>query len=354
MGPQRLASLIEGFGSPELAWQAPGCQLAQRCQWSERFLEDVEAYRRQWEPDPLSKALQLWKQGRGVLVPGDRRWPPAFNQVNPPSAVVHWSGRGSLWRHLSDRRAIAVVGTRRPSRHGLSVSRQIGAVLAKGGWPVVSGLAEGIDGAVHQACLDHQGVPIGVLGTPLERIYPRHHALLQASVGHHGLLVSELPPGAAVSKGSFARRNRLQVALASALILVECPLGSGALHSAELAWNEGLPLWVVPADTGRASAEGSNGLLARGATPLIRPEELLTALGQGPLRRLSPPERKGNMPGAENNITPQLLSAIGRGASLEEIGAALDRPPHKLLAHLLELEASGRLKVEPGLFWRPI
>jgi len=355
VGPQRLSALLEGFGSLEMAWQAPGPLLAHRCHWSEGFLTAVEAYRRRWGPDPLVLAAQLWKRGRGVLVPGDLRWPPAIHRAQPPPAALHWSGRGSLWRHLSERRAIAVVGTRRPSRHGLSVSRQIGAVLARGGWPVVSGLAAGIDGAAHEGCLEHQGVPIGVLGTPLERVYPRHHAPLQASVGQHGLLLTELPPGTPVSKGSFARRNRLQVALASAIVLVECPLGSGALHSAELAWNEGLPLWVVPADTGRASAEGSNGLLARGATPLTRPEDLLTVLGPGPLRPLSPLESELNRPGVASTaaFTPHLLSALGRGASLEELCVAMERPPHELLPLLLELEASGTLMVEPGLFWRP-
>jgi DNA processing protein len=250
---------------------------------------------------------------------------------------------------------VAVVGTRRPSRHGLSVSRQLGAVLAQGGWPVVSGLAAGIDGAVHEGCLQAKGVPVGVLGTPLERVYPRHHGSLQAAVGRQGLLLSELPPGAMVSKGSFALRNRLQVALACAVILVECPQGSGALHSAEMAWKEGLPLWVVPSDTGRVSAEGSNGLLARGAAPLTRPEELLSLLGQGPLG--PPPPAQGEMvvQGLESRSTTgadPLLAAVGHGASMEDLCTALNVSPQRLLPRLLDLEASGLLVAEPGLVWR--
>ncbi len=235
------------------------------------------------------------------------------------------------------------------------MARQIGAVLAMGGWPVVSGLAAGIDGAAHQGCLQHQGIPIGVLGTPLERVYPRHHAPLQAAVGEKGLLLTELPPGASVCKGSFALRNRLQVAVACAIVLVECPLGSGALHSAELAWQEGLPLWVVPADTGRASAEGSNGFLSRGATPLTRPEDLLLFLGPGPLRRQPPAE--GGLTKAETPpiapIIQRLLAALGSGASLEDLCAAMERPSEAVLPLLLELEAAGTLTAEPGLFWRP-
>lgn len=356
VGPHRIETLLQGFGSLELAWSASAPTLAERCHWSDRLLAGIEAYRLQWGQDPLHEAALRWRHGRGVVLPGDRRWPAGMRRATPPPAALYWSGRGSLWRLLSERRAVAVVGTRRPSRHGLSVSRDIGAVLAHGGWPVVSGLAAGIDGAAHQGCLMEQGVPIGVLGTPLQRVYPRHHAVLQASVEQRGLLLTELPPGAPVCKASFALRNRLQVALACAVILVECPMGSGALQSAELAWNEGLPLWVVPADTGRTSAEGSNGLLARGATPLTRAEDLLKLLGPGPLRPPIPAEIPSSGPQVDvgsGSLAGRLVSVAGRrGASLEELCSALKLTSQELLPLLLELEASGVLMVEPGLFWR--
>jgi DNA processing protein len=125
------------------------------------------------------------------------------------------------------------------------MARALGLALAQAGWPVVSGLAEGIDGAVHGGCLAGDGAPVGVLGTPLERVYPQHHGHLQRAVGLRGLLLSEQPPGAQVHRGNFAGRNRLLVALAAAVVVVECPPDSGALHSAAYAWEQGLPLWVV-------------------------------------------------------------------------------------------------------------
>ncbi|MFN7679052.1 MAG: DNA-processing protein DprA, partial [Cyanobacteriota bacterium] len=328
VGPQRIHALIRGFGSLESAWQASVPQLALVCQWPERLLAAVEAHRLLWGANPLPRASQQWNGGRRVLVPGDRRWPLAIQRSQPPPAALYWAGRGSLWCPLSQRHAVAVVGTRRPSRHGLSVARQIGAVLAQGGWPVVSGLAAGIDGAVHGACLEAGGVPVGVLGTPLERAYPRHHAGLQAEVGDRGLLISELAPQTPVTKGSFARRNRLQVALARAVILVECPLGSGALHSAELAWREGLPLWVVPADTGRPSAEGSNGLLAKGAAPLTNPADLLTLLGRGPMGAgAARPRGFGGQPSPDPRAPcERILAALGQGTSMEELCAAMATP----------------------------
>ena len=101
------------------------------------------------------------------------------------------------------------------------MARAIGRALAEAGWPVVSGLAEGIDAEAHQGCLEAGGRPVGVLGTPLSRVYPRHHHQLQAAVGEQGLLVSELAQGTPGRPGHFALRNRLQVGLAKALVLVE-------------------------------------------------------------------------------------------------------------------------------------
>jgi DNA processing protein len=248
---------------------------------------------------------------------------------------------------------VAVVGTRRPSLHGLSMARALGSALAAAGWPVLSGLAEGIDGAAHEGCLAAGGSPVAVLGTPLQRVYPRHHAALQAEVGRKGLLVSELAEGGAVRGGSFAARNRLLVALAAAVVVVECPAPSGALHSAELAWQMERPLWVVPADAARFSALGSNGLLARGATPLLHPDDLIGQLGAGPLAGAS--DRPTGVAGG-SRLGPEaeaLLGAVGGGASLEQLSLCLARSPAELMPRLLELELAGLLQAEAGLCWRP-
>jgi DNA processing protein len=227
------------------------------------------------------------------------------------------------------------------------MAQALGAALAEAGWPVVSGLAEGIDAAAHRGCLERGGRPVGVLGTPLQRVYPRHHTALQAAVAREGLLISEQAPGAAVCRGHFAARNRLQVALAQAVVVVECPHDSGALHSAALAWEQGLPLWVVPADAGKPSAAGSNRLLLQGASPLLDPSDLITQLGLGPLVREV---------GTSSSLPPSdraLLKALGQGSSLEQLCRSLGRPAAELSCRLLELELAGRIRAEPGLCWRP-
>ncbi|MEB3321541.1 MAG: DNA-processing protein DprA [Synechococcaceae cyanobacterium] len=350
VGWVRLQALGMACGGLEAAWRSPPEQLAAVPGWTPRLVARVEGFRGRWGPEPLEAFALRVRSGRGVLLPGDARWPEAMHRLQPPPLALHWQGQGRLWSPLARRRAVAVVGTRRPSLHGLTMARRLGAALAAAGWPVVSGLAEGIDGAAHEGCLERGGVPVGVLGTPLERVYPRHHAQLQRRVGRHGLLLSEHPRGAPVTAGHFARRNRLQVGLAAAVVVVECPPASGALHSAELAWKQELPLWVVPADAGRASAAGSNRLLARGATPLLHPADLLDQIGAGPLQ--VPACQAPRAPDSGSDPA-RLLAAVGGGATLEQISRSMGRPPHEVATRLLELELAGRLRSEAGLLWRP-
>ncbi|MEB3171600.1 MAG: DNA-processing protein DprA [Synechococcaceae cyanobacterium] len=357
VGPVRLRALEGHFGSLAAAWGAPPEAWAAVPGWGDSLCSAAAAFRGRRGDDPLPALAALWRGGRGVLVPGDGRWPQAVAGLSRPPLALWWQGHGALWPWLARRAAVAVVGTRRPSSHGLAMAHRLGQALAGAGWPVVSGLAEGIDAEVHRGALARGGAPVGVLGTPLERVYPRHHASLQGQVGRCGLLVSEQAPGAAIQRGHFASRNRLLVALARAVVVVECPRVSGALHSADLAWSEGLPLWVVPADAARISAAGSNRLLARGATPLLDPADLLATLGPGPLEerlREAPPRGAAAPPFPLDVAHATLLSAVGGGASLEQLVQALEIPAAQLAPQLLQLELAGLVRAEPGLCWRPV
>lgn len=354
IGVVRLQQLERLAGGLAAAWSASPEVLARRTGWPASLLAAIETYRQRWGPDPLPQLARQRRGGRGVLLPGDRPWPAALQALERPPLWLHWRGRGSLWPLLARRQAVAVVGTRHPSEHGLLMAHRIGAHLAAQGWPVVSGLAEGIDAAAHRGCLSRGGTPVAVLGTPLQRVYPRHHGPLQAEVGKRGLLISEWPAEAPVRPGHFASRNRLLVALAAAVVVVECPPQSGALHSAELAWQQGLPLWAVPGDAARVAALGSNRLLARGATPLLEAGDLTDQLGPGPLARRRPQPQAERTEALEpGGAATRVLAALGEGAGLEELGQALALEAPELSSALLQLELAGLVRPEPGLRWRP-
>jgi DNA processing protein len=372
IGWQRLQCLLTTFDSLQDAWGASNhdleTTLARPTRMGQRRFEQLLHYRERVGSEPLcepasAEQRRRWR-GQGLLLSGDAAVPDSLAELDRPPVALYWRGRGSLWPCLRKRQAVAVVGTRRPSRHGEAMARAIGRALAEAGWPVVSGLAEGIDAAAHRGCLEAGGRPVAILGTPLERVYPRHHHDLQAQVARQGLLVSELPSGAPVRAGHFAERNRLQVALSCAVVLVECPSGSGALHSAQLAWQEETPLWVVPGDASRVSAAGSNRWLGQGATPLLEPADLIEQLGPGPLLRQ--PMRPAPPTGSAAAFRPRataaepllqreaaLLAALGSGACLDDLCRRLCLEPGRISERLLQLEVAGVVRSEPGLWWRP-
>ena len=360
IGWQRLERLDGMFGSLELAWQATDNDLLDalrgRSRLSASDFEAIRRYRTDLGPVPISQPpdqaqRRHWAKP-GCLVPGDPAFPPKLLELERPPLRLFWRGKGSLWSALRKSQAVAVVGTRRPSRHGSTMARIIGRALAEAGWPVVSGLAEGIDAAAHQGCLEAGGQPVGVLGTPLNRVYPRHHTTLQAAVAERGLLVSELAEGTPGRAGHFALRNRLQVGLAQAVVLVECPLASGALHSIKLAKERNLPIWVVPSDAARVSAAGSNRWLGEGANVLLTPADLINSLGSGPMR----PNQQTQAPPTPAPLKQReagLLTALGSGASLDQLCDRLQLDAGVLSERLLRLELAGILRGEPGLWWRP-
>ena len=168
------------------------------------------------------------------------------------------------------------------------------------------------------------------------------------------MLISELAAGTPVRPGHFAQRNRLQVALAHAVVLVECPHHSGALHSAQRAWDQGMPLWVVPGDAARVSAAGSNRWLGKGVSALLEPRDLIESLGPGPMQTASAAEAGSASPrGPLHTREAALLAALGAGASLDQLCERLRQSPGNLSERLLRLELAGLVCGEPGLWWRP-
>ncbi|HJL68783.1 MAG TPA: DNA-processing protein DprA [Prochlorococcaceae cyanobacterium Gl_MAG_24] len=337
--------------SLEELWTWPEQRLQKALPWPAHLFKALELYRSKWGASPQ---IDLPEE---ALLPMDLLWPGGFLALKRPPLALFWQGRQELLSCLGARKAVAIVGTRRASNHGLRMAKALGSALAQAGWPVVSGLAEGIDAAAHRGCLEACGAPVAVLGTPLQRVYPQQHDELQACVATDGLLITEQPKHASVTRGSFVARNRLLAAFVKAVVVVECPEGSGALITARRAVEQHCSLLVVPGDARRWSALGSNALLLDQASPLLSPEALIDQLGVGPLEIPSPmvacdlsDSRSSSRTGQHGDTA--LLQAIGDGAFLEDLITCLDVSSTRLIEQLLQLELQGVLVAEPGLRWR--
>jgi DNA processing protein len=207
--------------------------------------------------DAAGVVARLRTKGIAVLTIDDEGYPARLRTVEEPPHVLFVSGATAS---LDPSHAIAIVGTRRPTEPGRRVAARIADALARTGAVVVSGLAVGIDGSAHAAVVAAGQPTVAVLGSGHERLFPRAHVrLATAIVETGGAVVSELPPDANPSKGTFPRRNRLISGLADATVVVEAAAGSGALITARWALEQGRDCFLVP---GSIDAPTSAGCLA--------------------------------------------------------------------------------------------
>jgi len=199
------------------------------------------------------------RSGLRVVARGDAEYPARLVQIEipPPALFV----RGSL-ASLTARHVVAVVGTRRPSPAGRRIASRIATALARAGATVVSGLAVGIDGAAHAACVTDQVPTVAFIGGGHARLFPRaHDRLADAIVEGGGAVVSEYAPNVAPTKGTFPQRNRLISGSADAVVVVEAGARSGALVTASWALEQGRECFVVPGSIDAPTSAGCNGFL---------------------------------------------------------------------------------------------
>ena len=213
-----------------------------------------------------------------------------FNQIRPQEAeftevldaialkpkILYFYGK------LPEKRpkTVAIVGSRHSTRYGEEVAYKMAFELAKRGVVIVSGLAFGIDSIAARAALDAGGTTIAVLGTPIDKIYPKPHLpLAKEIVEKGGAILSEHAPGTTIfPKTSFLERNRLISGLADIVVIVEAAKRSGSLNTAAHALNQGKEVFAVPGNITSPYSEGCNALIAAGATPYTSPDDLLRLL----------------------------------------------------------------------------
>jgi DNA processing protein len=199
-------------------------------------------------------------------------YPQSLLALKDPPLVLFGEGR----RELLSARGVAIVGSRNATRTGLGHAHGFGKAFAKAHWVVVSGLAEGIDGAAHTGALEATGATIAVLGCGPDEVYPPHHAgLKQQIVAQGGLVLSEYPPGTAPQAGFFPRRNRIIAGLADGLLVVEAAMRSGSLITARVASELGRTVGAIPGSIHSSQSKGCHDMIKKGAMLIETAQELL-------------------------------------------------------------------------------
>ena len=336
VGPRTVQELIRTAGSAEAACadlsllrERVGAAAAEGAR-SAALVGDVRR--------ALERAERL---GMTTLLHTDDAYPAALGHLVDPPPVIFLRGDAELLGIPG----VAVVGARRATPRARSVASRLGAVVARRGVPVVSGLALGVDGAAHEGALGAGGPTVAVLGCGADRAYPAVHAALFRRILDTGLVVSEFLPGTPALPYHFPRRNRILAALARALVVVEAGERSGALITVDHALDLGLEVWAVPGPIEDEACAGSNALLADGARPLVSVRGFADAvLG---------PAGEGSPVAAPSGPEAGVWAALEDGAhSADELARATGLPARRLLAMLAAMELDGCVRRLPGMRFR--
>lgn len=352
VGPVSFRHLLARFGSavkaleavPELARRGGGRAI--RLAAASTAAAEIEATR---------------AAGGEVLFLGVPPYPTLLSHIEDAPPVLAVMGHIVL----ADRPSVAVVGARNASLAGQNIAQRLGRELAEAGLVVVSGLARGIDTAVHKGALggaqagalQAEGAPggtVGVIAGGLNVFYPPENERLQQHIAEQGLLVTEQPWGAVPQASHFPRRNRIISGLSLGLVVVEATEKSGSLISARLAGEQGRLVMAMPGSPLEPRAHGANGLIRDGATLVQSVADVLEALEPLMRRGVAAPAPPYTPPphtppplaqqDADDSARRAVLTLLGPvPVCIDEVIRATGLPAAIVAIVLLEMELAGRV-----------
>ena len=288
---------------------------------------------------------------------GDAHYPAELLQLPDPPLMLYVAGQTE--RALGN--AVAIVGSRNPTPQGAQTAEQFGEALSAAGLCVVSGLALGVDGAAHQGALRGGMTPahwhtVAVVGTGLDRVYPRQHQTLAGQIASQGLLISEYHLGTAPLAHNFPKRNRLIAALGLGTLVVEAALKSGSLITAKMALDLNREVLAIPGSIHATQSHGCHALIRQGAKLVENAQDVLEELQLAPQQQVNlfaDALDTSNHASTDDTDHPLLAHMGFTPVSLDALQARCGLDTAALQAQLLTLELDGAVgRLPGGLFQR--
>jgi len=359
VGNEASRQLLAAFGLPEAIFRQSPDALRQ-------VVSPAQAKDLLSEPAGLAHQLNTtwdWLQDdptrHQVAVLGDASYPASLLTIEDPPLLLYLMGRFDL--PLDASTSLAIVGSRNPTPQGALNARQFSQALCQAGLTIVSGLALGVDGAAHEGALEaakpesQRLATIAIVGTGLDRVYPKSHLALAHRIAGQGLIVSEYPLGTPPLAANFPRRNRLIAGMSCATLVVEAALQSGSLITARLAAEQGKDVFAIPGSIHSTQSHGCHALIRQGAKLVESAQDVLEEL---PAHRglhkaeFPPPDDSAETTESQDS----LLDTMGFDpVSLDALQARTGLDTARLQARLMTLELDGLVARLPGgLFQRMV
>ena len=363
IGPIRLRRLIQQFGSATAVLHCSPSQLS-AC---EGIGKETASAIANWQlTTDWQQELELCqKHNISYITADDQDYPTLLRQI--PDAPICLYYRGNL--STKDSKAIAVVGSRITTAYGQNCAQKISYQLAYVGIPVVSGLARGIDTYAHRGALAACGRTVAIVGSGLLSLYPPENiSLAEKIVAENGCIMSEFPLRRKPDRQSFAIRNRIIAGMTLGTVVVEAPLRSGALITANMAVEYGRLVFAVPGRIDTPHSAGCHQLIKNGAKLVTDVEDILNELSYlFHINSAHLADSASPQPATNNNIVvnptdPQehsfsllsdderkiLAHITANPSSLDAIIERCQMPPHIVTSTLTRLELKRLIQNTPS------
>ncbi len=351
LGAIRLHRLLSHFELPEQVLSASVKALAQGV--PEKVARAIVSQQKNLTINKQLAITRGWldaSDAHHILCPTSDAYPLQLKELPDPPAVLYVIGNPV---HLSEPQ-LAMVGSRRPTPPGRRMASEIAEKLARSGLVITSGMAMGIDGAAHQGALSCYGNTVAVLGTGVDKVYPRSHQRLYEAILQQGTVISEYPLGTSPKAANFPRRNRIISGLSLGVLVVEAALESGSLISARLAAEQGREVFAMPGSVLNPMAKGCHQLIREGAVLVESADDVLVEL-RPDIQQLLLHCDKPSVVSDECNdpVQQKILAAMGYDViTVDQLGALCSLSNSELSLLLTDLELHGRIESVPGGYLR--
>ena len=276
----------------------------------------------------------------------DPSYPDLLRKISSPPPLLYGYGNPN---HLNNFQ-IAIVGSRAPSPQGKENAKLFANRLSECGWTITSGLALGIDGLSHQGAVMGGFTTIAVLGTAIDKMYPRRHIRLGEEIlQNDGVIISEFAPNTPGRPEYFPRRNRIISGLAVGTLIIEAAIKSGSLITARCALEQNREVFALPGNIHNPMSAGCHHLIQQGAKLVTCVEDINEEFGHLMLpnscKKMDKPEK--NM--SQSLASDKLLDSVDfEVTALDIVSQRSGIEVEDVMSQLLEYELRGKVTAVPG------